>query len=145
MNPARPKTTGQVRAIFAAAQKAGVDFNDKELRGDTVEAVTRRTRHLSELTFAEAQRVLQKLKGQSFVPLRTLQHRRKQAGIQQIITDDQQTLIAELASQRKWSVESLTKFCQKVIKRDRPLTTAEAGKVIEGLKAMNRRDNLWAA
>ena len=39
---------------------------------------------------ATAQQIARALGGE--IPLRTLQHRRKQAGIQQIITDEQQTL-----------------------------------------------------
>lgn len=138
----QPKTYSQVQAIHAEAKRRGL--NDETLH-DLVEDATRRTRSIAALTHAEAQQVIQRLKGNSFVPLRTLQHRRKQAGIQQIVTDDQQTLIAALATQRAWSPETLRKFCQRQCKRDRPLTTAEANKVIEGLKRMNRRDGLWAA
>jgi hypothetical protein len=138
----QPKNYGQVQAIHAEAKRRGLD--EDALR-DLVESATRRTRSIAALTHAEANKVIQHLKGNSFVPLRTLQYRRKKAGIQQIVTDEQQTLIAELASQREWSPETLQKFCKRQCKRERPLTTADANKVIEALKAMNRRDGLWAA
>ena len=139
---AKPKTSGQVQAIFAEARKRRIDQDG--LR-DIVEDVTRRTRSIKELTYNEAQRVIQRLKGNSFVPLRTLQYRRQQAGVPQLVTQQQLNLIGELASQREMSVEALTKFSKRVCKREMPRTTADANKVIEGLKSMNRRDGLWSA
>lgn len=138
----KPKTYQQCQAIHVEARHRGLDAD--QLR-DVVEDVTRRTRSIKELTHAEAQKVIQRLKGNSFVPLRTLQHRRQRAGIQQIVTDEQHTLIAELASQRNWTPETLRNFCGRQCKRDRPLTTVDANKVIEALKSMNRRDGLWSA
>lgn len=140
--PVRLKTTGQVRAIFGAAKERG--FDDEKLR-DIVESVTKRTRHISQLTHAEADLVIQRLKADSFVPRRTLQWRRKKAGVSQLVQETQLKLIADLATQRNWSADSLTQFCQRMIKRDRPVTTAQANTIIEALKSMNRRDKLWAA
>jgi hypothetical protein len=130
------KTAGQVRAIFALAKERGLDHDAlRELAGGSVR----------ELSYTEAQRVIQRLKGQSFVPLRTLQYRRKKAGVKQMVQPSQLDLIANLASQRNWTNYSLTAFCMRQCKRARPLTTDEANKVIEALKDMNRRDGLWAA
>lgn len=139
---ARAKTTNQVRAIFGSAKAANLD---EEALRDVVADVTKRTRSISNLTYIEAERVIQRLKGASFVPLRTLQHRRAKAGVKQMVQKSQLDLIAELASQRSWSAATLEEFCLKVCKRRKPLTTDEAGKVIEGLKAMNKRDDLWDA
>jgi hypothetical protein len=132
----KSKTTGQVRAIYAESAKHGVD---QDTLRDIVADVTRRTRSVKALTYIEAQRVLQRLKGKSFVPLRTLQYRRQKAGVPQLVTREQLDLIAELASQREWSVETLAKFCKRVCKREVPRTTADANKVIEGLKSMKGR------
>jgi hypothetical protein len=138
----RPKTTGQVRAIYAEAKNHGVDADALH---DVVADVTRRTRSVKALTYSEAEKVIQRLKGASFVPLRTLQHRRQKAGIPQLVQPAQLTLIAELASQREWDVETTAKFCKRQCGREMPRTTVDANKVIEGLKKMNARDGLWAA
>lgn len=140
---ARPKSTGQVRAIFGLAKERGMD--PEEALRDVVEAVTQRTRSISALSHAEAEQVIARLKGDRFTPRRTLQWRRKKAGVKQVVQEAQLTLIAELAAQRDWTAESLSKFCQRMIKRDRPATTQQANTITEALKAMNRRDHLWAA
>jgi hypothetical protein len=140
--PHKPKTTGQVRAIHAEAAKRGID---PDTLRDIVADVTRRTRSIKELTYIEAQRVIQRLKGSAFVPLRTLQYRRQKAGVPQLVTAEQLTLIAELASQRKLTVEGLSRLCKRACKREVPRSTADANKVIEALKSMNRRDGLWSA
>lgn len=130
----RPKSTQQVRAIYGEAKRRGLD-NDAlhEIVGGSIKA----------LSFAEAQKVIQRLKADSFVPLRTLQYRRAKAGVQQIVTDEMLTLIAELASQRKWSPETLQNFCVRQCKKKAPRTTVDANKVIEALKSMNKRKGLW--
>jgi len=138
---ARPKSANQVRAIFAEGRRRGLDH---EALGDMAESVTRRTRHLSELTHTEAEALLRKLKGQGFVPLRTLQYRRRKQGIEQLVQQSQLDLIAALASQREWSAETLLKFCKRQCGHTTPRTTRQANKVIEGLKAMNLRSGLWA-
>lgn len=138
----RPKTTPQVRAIFGESRKCGLD--GEQLR-DTVESVTGRTRSISELTHAEAEKVIEKLKGKSFVPRRTLQYRRAKKGIKQVVQEAQLTLIADLATQRRWSAETLVKFCKRQCGHHPLRTTEDANKVIEALKSMNRREGLWAA
>lgn len=137
----RAKTSGQVRAIFGEAKRRGID---RETLADIVASVTLRTDSIAALRHAEADRVIARLKDKSYVPTRTLQYRRAKAGVVQIVTEDQLTKIAELASQRKWSAETLLNFCLRQCKH--PVrTTTDANKVIEALKAMNRRDRLWAA
>jgi len=137
----RKKIPSQVRAIFALSKTNGLD--DDTLR-DLVEDVTRRTRSIAELTYSEANRVIARLKGNAYVPLRTLQHRRQKAGVSQIVTDELLTKIAMLAAQRNWSAQTLEKFC--IRQCHHPVrTTTDANKVIEALKAMNQREGLWAA
>lgn len=132
----RPKTTGQLRTIFAVGKERGLDHDSlREMAGGS----------LRELSYSEAEKLIQRLKGQSFVPLRTLQHRRAKAGVKVMVQQTQLDLIAQLAAQRQWTNYTLTAFCLKVCKRGRPATTNEANKIIEALKAMNRRDDLWAA
>lgn len=100
---------------------------------------------IASLSYAEAERVIQRLKGRSFVPRRTLQYRRQRAGVQQLVTHDQEVKIAALASQRNWSAGTLINFCRRQCGHYPLRTTADANKVIEGLKAMNERNGLWAA
>ncbi len=141
MKADQPKSKGQVQAIFAEARRIGLD--DEALR-DVVESSTKRTRSIKECTHAEAEAVIKKLKGNGFVPLRTLQYRRRKQGVEQMVQPAQLKLIAELASQRKWSAETLLKFCQRQCGHTRPRTTSQANKVIEGLKKMNHREGLWS-
>src|SRR5436190_931638 len=87
--PQRHHTTGQVRAIFGEARRCGLD-NDTlhELVADVLVSTggsSDRIASIKTLTFAEAEAVIQKLKGKSFVPLRTLQYRRQQAGVKQVV------------------------------------------------------------
>jgi hypothetical protein len=123
----------------------------RDALGEASQAATRsmatasRAVSIAALTYAEAERVIQRLKGRSFVPLRTLQYRRKRAGVQQIITPDHEKKIAALASQRHWSAESLVNFCKRQCGHHPLRTTADANKVIEALKSMNKREGLWAA
>lgn len=135
------RSNNQVRAIFGQARKCQLD---EEGVRDVVESVTGRTRSIRELTHAEAEAVLKQLKGKDFVPLRTMQYRRQKQGVKQVVQQSQLNLIADLASQRHWSPETLAKFCLRQCGHRRPRTTEDANKVVEGLKAMNRRENLWA-
>lgn len=141
MKGTRAKSPNQVRAIFAEARRVGLD--EESLR-DVVESATRRTRSIRELTHAEAEAVIKQLKGTSFVPLRTVQYRRKKQGVEQVIQPAQLKLIADLASQRNWSAETLLKFCKRQCGYTRPRTTRHGNKIIEGIKAMNQREGLWA-
>ena len=137
----RPKTTGQVRAIFGEARRCGLD-------GDTLHELVidvAGTASIKDLTFTQAEAVIQRLKGQSFVPLRTLQYRRAKAGIKQVVQEAQLTLIAQLASQRRWSADALVNFCKRQCGHHPLRTTEDANKVIEALKSMNKREGLWAA
>lgn len=138
---ASAKSNGQLRAIFAEGKKRGLDHD--RLR-DMAESITRRTRSLKELTKPEAESMLRTLKGNRFTPLRTLQHRRQREHIDQVVQPAQLKLIAELATQRGWSAETTLKFCERQCGHKRPLTTKQANSVIEALKAMNRREGLWA-
>lgn len=138
----KAKSTAQLRAIFGEARRCGLD--DETLR-EVVADVTKGSISLSSLTFAQAEAVIQRLKGKSFVPLRTLQHRRQQAGVKQVVQEGQLKLIAELASQRNWQPEALISFCKRQCGHHPLRTTEDANKVIEALKSMNKREGLWAA
>jgi hypothetical protein len=140
----QPKSTEQVRAIFGLARQNGLD---EELLRDAVESVTKRTRSIAALSHSEAERVIAHLKGESFTPTprRTVQHRRKKSGVNQVVQPGQLELIASLASQRHWKAETLENFCRRQCGHFPLRTTSDANKVIEALKSMNKREGLWAA
>lgn len=138
----RPRSTSQLRAIFGEARRCGLD--DEALR-EVVADVTHGSTSISKLTFTQAESVLQRLKGKAFVPLRTLQYRRQQAGVKQVVQEGQLKLIADLASQRHWSADALINFCKRQCGHHPLRTTEDANKVIEALKSMNKREGLWAA
>lgn len=140
----QPKSTKQVRAIYGIARRRGLD---EELLHDAVFSVTQRTRSIAKLTSSEADQVIAHLQGNSYkeTPRRTVQYRRRRAGVNQVVQPGQLRLIADLASQRKWNAESLVEFCKRQCGHFPLRTTSDANKVIEPLKAMNRREGLWAA
>ena len=138
----QPRSIKQNNAIFGLASKHGVDH--ESLRDLAAEVSDGRVDRLSMLSFEEANRMIHRLGGDPFAgngsPRRTVNYQRQQAGVQQIAQPAQLSLMRDLAAGRGWSDESLEKFCLRVIKYPRPRTTAETNKIIEALKAMNKRD-----
>lgn len=152
----KPLTDSQRRAVFGLVKRSGLD--DDTLRA-AVEAVTGRTvdfQHtgVSDLSFEEGNALIVKLGGVPFAS-RELHRQRAKAEIKRAVRKggnpdikSQLDLIAELASQReqmRGKPEALKAFCVRCIKKDAPTTTTEATVIIEALKAMNRREGLWAA
>lgn len=135
-----PKTNAQVRRIFGLARERGLD--EQELRA-LVEEVTGQA-HISRLNFTKADAVIVRLGGEPMAARRTIQYRRAKAGVSQVVRPAQLQLIASLASQRHWSAETLQHFCRRQCGHFPLRTTKDANKVVEALKAMNRRDGLWA-
>jgi hypothetical protein len=135
----QPKTTAQLRAIYGLAKKRGLD-ND-ELHA-LVKEHTRKA-SIARLNVTEADAVIAQLGGEPLAARRTIQHRRRQAGVNQVVQPGQLQYIASLASQRDWSPESLQDFCRRQAGHFPLRTTKDANKVIEALKAMNKREGLW--
>ena len=140
----QPKSTPQVRAIFGLAKERGLD--EAELRAIVVEVTNRAVpvgkTGVGRLNFTQADAVIVRLGGKPFASRRTVQHRRKNAGVQQLVGPNQLRYIAQLASFRNWSPEALQDFCRRQCGHFPLRTTQDANKVIEALKAMNRRDRL---
>lgn len=134
--PPAPKTTAQVRRIFGLARTRGLDEADLHT---LVEETTRKT-SIRLLTTPEADLVIERLGGEAMTARRTVQHRRKQAGVEQLVPQGQLEKIADLAAGRNWSAEALQNFCRRQCGHFPLRTTTDANKVIEALKAMNRRD-----
>lgn len=138
--PARGlKSTSQVRCIFGCAKRALL--SDDELRA-IVEEVTGQ-RSIAALSRYDADRVIVRLGGQPLTPRRTTQHRRRRAGVSQLATASQLDLMRSLARHRNMSDEGLERLSIRQCGHYPPRTTADANKVIEALRAMNRREGLW--
>lgn len=139
------KTHAQVKAIYGLARAQRMD---DDLLHETVASVTGGNPSIRELSFTNANKVILRLDGQPFAATpaarRTVQHHRQKAGVLSVVQPAQLHRIAELASQRSWTGETLRKFCVRQCGNDTPRTTKDASKVIEGLKAMNKREGLWA-
>jgi len=137
----QPKSTGQVRCIFGLARQKGMD---DELLHETVLSVTKRTERISQLTSVEADAVIAHLKGKDYKPSprRTVLHRRQRAGVKQIAQPAHLELMYSLARTRGMSDEGLEQLARRICKCFPPRTTSDTNKVIEALKAMNRRDHV---
>ena len=139
----KPRTKAQNSLMFGLASKCGVTHDD--LRDWTFEITEGRTEHTSELYYDEAVKIINRLqsyvdKKDGKVSQRTIQYRRQQAGIKQIVTQDQLDKI-----QRDWKAvegrtpSGLESLCFGILNYDKPRTTADANKVIEAIKSMNKR------
>lgn len=134
------KTSAQVRRIFGLARARGLD--EAELHTLVSDATTKTS--IAALNITEADAVISRLGGEPLAARRTLQYRRRKAGVSQVVQHGQLELIAKLASQRHWSAAALVEFCRRQCGHHPLRTTADANKVIEALKSMNRREGLWA-
>lgn len=139
---AQLKSAGQVRHIFGLAKECGLD---EELLHDVVETVTKQ-RSIRALTSRQADLVIAHLQSKVSrdTPRRTIQYRRQKAGSKQIATaaPSHLELMRSLAHTRNMSDEGLEQLSKRIIKHYPPRTTIETNKVVEALKAMNRRDNV---
>lgn len=147
----QPKKQFQLKRLFGLAKPIAerACWPVKEHLETIAATVTNgRVKSLSELTFDEANAMIVRLGGAPFQlhtrSKRTENYRKQVAGIKTIESGSQLKLIQELAAMRGWTDESLFKFCNRVIKKDLPVTTEDGNKIVEGLKAMNRRDGLIA-
>lgn len=144
------KTNEQIRRMFglakAPAEAAGWDPKEfledlaSQISGGTVE-------RLSLLNFDQANAVIRRLGGEPLNPpgsqltsRRTVSYRRKKAGVVQIASAAQLRMLADLAAGRGITDTGLKNLCTKMIKKPVPRTSAEATKIIEAIKAMNKRD-----
>lgn len=135
------KTLAQVRAIFGLAKGHGL--SDDELRAIVEEETG--SRSISQLGRAHADKVIIRLGGRPLESRRTVQHRRKRAGVPQIASPAHLDLMRSLARHRGMSDEGLAQFSIRQCGHYPPRTTGETNQVVEALKAMNRRDNYGRA
>jgi hypothetical protein len=138
----KPRTLQQNRAIHSLLNSKAIDA---DLKAEMVTRITKgRTSHTSEMYFSEANALITELGGDALdASRRTQQAHRQKAGVLQMMTADQRTLLEDLASKR-WGAEWATpcaNLCRRMLNgRPIPRTTKDANKVIEAIKAMNARD-----
>ena len=137
----RPITAGQVRAIHVAISRSGID--DETYRGllrerydvSTCKALTRR----------QASEFLSRLGRPLPRPPGTGRPRaerppRLSAGVARLATQSQRALIEELRARVEWREPGgYARWLRTSFGFGRVATSAEAGRVVEGLKAMVRR------
>ena len=135
------RTLAQNKIIHSLLNTWGFD---SESKSELVLDITKgRTESTKELTFAEANFMIEKLKGSKPEPgqsIRNIQHRRASAGVPTIVTpthlDEMRRLWRSVETRTDAGLEALT---QRIIKKPRPLTAQECNKVIEAIKSMNKR------
>lgn len=140
------KTHAQLARIFGLAKR--LDLEKADLENLAWELTDGRTERLSSISFDEANKMIVRLGGDpltSSVADRTLRHRRQKAGVVQIASAKQLQFMHDLAAGRGITDDGLQRLCYRMIDRPRVRTTNEASKVIEAIKAMNRRDEIKAA
>lgn len=141
----QPKTPAQNKAIWALASKRG--FAEEDLR-DLCEQEFG-SRSISKLTFDKANHLISKLGGNPFptaeLSRRGVQYHRQKAGVEQLPSQTHISLMWKLARERGMTDDGLASLCWKMLGHSKPRTTKETSKVIEALKAMNKRDANKAA
>ena len=143
MHDQLPKHTVKLRDIVDLGKSLGMDKTDLEALA--ADKTAGRVERLSLLSFDQANAMIAHLGGDTFpgtghVAARTANHRRQKAGIKQVESTKHLRLIADLAAKRNMSAAGLASLCMRIIKRSAPATTAQGNKIIEALKAMNKRD-----
>ena len=142
------RTNIQNSKMFGLASKLGLSHED--LRDLAFEVSGERTDHTSELSVKEADRLIERL--EKLLPAkkepskRTVQYRRQVAGIEQIATATHLDWMNTLARGRSMSEQGLGDLSAKVNGGNRkPRTSKEVNRVIEAIKAMNRRAKTFGA
>lgn len=136
------RTKGQNKLMFSVAAQVGVSHDD--LREWTFEITNGRTEHTSELYYAQAVEIinrLQALANPHQTPRRTTNYRRAKTGVINIDVAAQAKLLNELWFEYPTRTASgLESLCLRTIKIEKPRTTKEFNPIIEAVKSMNNRE-----
>lgn len=142
----QPITPAQVRAIHVALPRRGID--DDEYRGllrdrfdvDTCKALTRR--QASELLNVLG-RALPHPPGRGpRAPRLRAPRERARPGVTRMATPAQRRLVDEIAGEIAWrEPNGFRRWLHRNMSLDRVSTAVQAARVIEGLKAMRRRQD----
>ncbi|MDQ3322426.1 MAG: hypothetical protein M3525_08365 [Acidobacteriota bacterium] len=141
------RTKIQNSKMFGLMSKCGLTHDD--LRDYAAEVSNGRTEHTSELYISEADKIIHRLEAVAEpkeVSTRTVQYRRQKTGVKQIAQPSHLDLMESLARGRGITVDGLESLCRRTLNGNpRPRTTSETNKIIEALKAMNKRDAVFGA
>lgn len=138
IQPAIPKTTEQLRAIFGLGKKLNCAKEDlEEMAG----------KRLSALTFDEANAMIVRLGGDAFptpagpAPRRTQNYHKQKQGIKTLVTAAQLTHLEDLWFKLPGRTAAGLAAISRRVNRgaDRPRTTEECNRVIEAVKSMTAR------
>lgn len=131
-----PITKAQIRAVHAAARARGL--TDDEYR-DRLEAEAG-VRTCKALSRRQAAAFLDGLAGRKRAPQRGRRLPPAPAGTVRMITPAQRRLIGELVSEIDWRAPGgYRRWLRSSLGLERPATSSDGAKVIEGLLAMRRR------
>lgn len=134
------RTNQQNKALHLLLNKHGFTSDDKaEMVFDLTNG---RTEHSSEMSFDEANAMIERLGG---TPFRSRQKRQTQyfpKNVIALVSTQAKEKIVELRNQRPLlaGVEAWHRFCQRTCGKTEPRTVKDGQKIIEALKAMNKRD-----
>lgn len=142
-----PKKHFQIQRLFGLAKPKAelADIDTHEYLADLAHGVTLgRTSSLKEITFEEANDMIEALGGVKFSLFksrRTENYHRQQAGIKTIVTAAHLEKMTELWFAYPHRTEAgLIAICQRTIKVDHPRTAEECNKIVEAIKSMNKRE-----
>lgn len=132
--------------MFGLANKAGLTHED--LKDWAAEVSNGRTDRTSKLYTNECQMIIDRLNKvvNPQTPQRTINWRKQQNGVKTIATATHIDYLRMLARARGMTEDGLKSLCKKMLRDaagnplDFPRTAQECNKVIEAIKAMNRRD-----
>jgi hypothetical protein len=142
--PAKPIEKKQLKAIFGLGKPLGFGYDELH------ELALDRTGHgLSEMTFTEADAMIQNLGGTPFkrrgLSRRAEQYRRQKTGVKRMAS----AAPSHLDLMRQWGVNvgfdeaALKSFILNQLGHDWPRTTVETSRIIQTLKSMHGRG--WRA
>lgn len=142
-----PRTKAQNSAIHSLLGKYKFDGESK---AEFVFDITNgRTESTKEMSFDEANEMIHRLGGRTFtkqmMSRRTENYHKQKDGIETIATSTHKDHLKKLARERNMSEAGLGDLSARVNKGLRtPRTSKEVNRVIEAIKAMNRRDRTFA-
>jgi hypothetical protein len=136
------KTPGQNRRIFGLKAELGLEHDD--LRELAFLVSDGKRDRVSDLTFRDAETLIKllesKLPKKSEYAPRTIQYKRQQKGLLSEVTPthlDEMRRLWRLVEGR--TPEGLQALTRRIIRFSTPRTSSECNKVIEAIKAMNKR------
>lgn len=132
--------------MHALASECGLSHED--LRDYAAQVTNGRCDSTSDLSEVEAQEIISHLqkvapgrgKAVKEVARRTIQYHRQKTGVESLPTSTHTSFMWRLARERGISQDGLAAMCKRMLGHEKPLSTKETSKIIEALKAMNKRD-----